>query len=109
MARTTTARIAFVAAALLAVAMLLSSCGAWDVHAAAAPGDASDCCCVGVHEGAAAEQVDAGPPAKGGEMLLLASVFTRSPDYAPQSAVPHLVSETLPPSSFYVRSARIRC
>ena len=109
MARNTIARIAFVAAALLAVAMLLSSCGAWDVHAAAAPGDASDCCCVGVHEGTAAKQVGAVPPAKGGEMFLLAPVFRRLAGYLPPSAVSHLVSETLPRSSFYVRSARIRC
>lgn len=107
MVRSTTARIAFVAAALLAVAMLLLSCGAWDAHAAAAPDEATDPCCAAVHDAAAVKQVGAGPAAKGAEMPVGAPVFSRSPGHSAQFAVPQLASEALPRSSFYARSARI--
>jgi hypothetical protein len=98
-------RFAFVAAAVLAVAMLLSACGAFDAHAAA-PDESNASCCASVYGATAADSTGAGPPAKGGEVLL-PPASARSSLRAPQPAVPKFTSKVLPPSSFYARSARI--
>jgi hypothetical protein len=98
-------RFAFAAAAVLALAMLLSACGAFDAHAAA-PDEPNGSCCASVYGTTAADPTDAAPPAKGGAALL-PPASARSPIRAPQPAVPKFTSKVLPPSSFYARSARI--
>ena len=98
-------RFAFGAAALLALALLLSACGALDAHAAA-PDESNGSCCVSVYGTSAADPTDAAPLAKGGAALV-PPPFARSPIRAPQFGVPKFTSEVLPPTSFYARTARI--
>jgi hypothetical protein len=98
-------RFVLVAAAVLAVAMLLSACGAFDAHAAA-PDESNGSCCASVYGTSAADPTDAAPPAKGGAALP-PPASARSPIRAPQSGVPKFTSEVLPPTSFYARTARI--
>ena len=98
-------RFALVAAAVLALGMLLSACGAFDVHAAA-PDESGGPCCASVYGTTAADATDAAPPAKGGAALL-APASARSPIRAPQSGARKFTSEVLPPTPFYVRTARI--
>jgi hypothetical protein len=99
-------RFVFVAAALLAMATLLSACGAFDAHAAA-PDAAGGSYCTGFHDEASANRPDPGPAGHGGEVPLLASAFARAPVRSSQPAAPRFTSTVLPPSSFYARSARI--
>lgn len=96
---------ALVATAVLALAMLLSACGAFDVHATASD-ESSGPCCASLYGPTAAAPTDAAPPAEGGAVLL-PPAFSLSPGRSPQSGAAKSTSEVLPPASFYARTARI--
>jgi hypothetical protein len=99
-------RFPLVAAAVLAVAMLLSACGAFDAHAAN-PDAASGSCRASFDDGAIANRADAGLPGTGGEVPLLLPAFTRIPVRAPLPLVVAVTAKVLPQISFHARSARI--
>ena len=105
MAKSTIRRSTFVAAAFLAVAMVLSACGAFDAHAAN-PG-AAEGCCASVYDGTSASRADAAPAGKGGEVPLLPGAFMQSTVRAPLPAASSFTAKVLPQNSFYARSARI--
>jgi hypothetical protein len=106
MGKSTLRRFPLVAAAVLAVAMLLSACGAFDAHAAE-PDAKNDVCCTSFDDGAIAKRADAGLPGTGGEAPLLPPAFTHVPVWAPQPLVVAVTAKVLPQISFHARSARI--